>query len=67
MVNLRLVLIINQNSVIMSEEIIPDVIVASDVPETVENLVVEETAENANYSEMTLAEIVKSFEDLMAD
>ena len=68
MVYLRLVLIINQNSVIMSEEIIPDVIVTSDVPETVENLVIEENAENtAGYSEKTLAEIVKLFEDLMAD
>jgi hypothetical protein len=52
----------------MSEEIIPDVIVTSDVPETVENLVIEENAENtAGYSEKTLAEIVKLFEDLMAD
>jgi hypothetical protein len=43
----------------MSEEIIPDVIVTSDVPETVENLVIEENAENtAGYSEKTLAEIV---------
>ena len=52
----------------MSEEIIPDVIVASDVPETVENTVIEEIAENTvSYSEKTLAEIVKLFEDLMAD
>ena len=68
MVYLHLVLFINQNSVIMSEEIIPDVIVTSDVPETVENLVIEETVEAAvSYSEKTLAEIVRLFEDLMAD
>ena len=68
MVYLHLVLFINQNSVIMSDEIIPDVIVTSDVPETVENLVIEETVEAAvSYSEKTLAEIVRLFEDLMAD
>ena len=68
MVYLPLVLIINQNSVIMSEEIIPDVTLTSDVPETVENIAIEETAENVvNYSDKSLAEIVKVFEDLMAD
>ena len=52
----------------MSEEIIPDVIVTSDVPETVENVIVEEAAENhVSYSEKTLAEIVRLFEELMAD
>ena len=52
----------------MSEEIIPDVVVASDVPETVENTVIEEIAENTvSYSEKSLAEIVKMFEELMAD
>ena len=52
----------------MSEEIIPDVIIASDVPETVENVIVEEAAENhVSYSEKTLAEIVRLFEELMAD
>ena len=68
MVYLRLVLIINQNSVIMSEEIIPDVTVTSDVPETVENIVIEEAAENVvSYSDKSLAEIVRIFEELMAD
>ena len=52
----------------MSEEIIPDVIATSDVPETVENIVVEEATENlVSYSDKTLAEIVRIFEDLMAD
>ena len=51
----------------MSEEIIPDVVLTSDVPETVEN-VVEEAAENhVSYSEKTLAEIVRLFEELMND
>ena len=51
----------------MSEEIIPDVIATSDVPETVENIV-EEAAENhVSYSEKTLAEIVRLFEELMND
>ena len=52
----------------MSEEIIPDVVVTSDVPETVENVNVEETVENVtNYSEMTLAEIIRHFEVLAND
>ena len=52
----------------MSEEIIPDVIATSDVPETVENIVVEEATENlVSYSDKTLAEIVRIFEDMMAD
>ena len=69
MVYLRLVLIINHiTPIVMSEEIIPDVIIASDVPETVENVIVEEAAENhVSYSEKTLAEIVRLFEELMAD
>ena len=53
----------------MSEEIIPDVIPASDVPETVETAVVEEMNENieavVNWSEKTLAELVKAFEELV--
>ena len=48
----------------MSEEIIPDVI-ASDVPEAVEHLVVEE--QTVNYSEKNLAELVQLFEALAAD
>ena len=68
MVYLPLVLIINQNSITMSEEIIPDVTLTSDVPETVENIAIEETAENVvSYSDKSLAEIVKFFEELMAD
>ena len=68
MVYLPLVLIINQNSITMSEEIIPDVTLTSDVPETVENIAIEETAENVvSYSDKSLAEIVKIFEELMAD
>ena len=68
MVYLRLIYIINQNSITMSEEIIPDVTLTSDVPETVENIAIEETAENVvSYSEKSLAEIVKIFEELMAD
>jgi len=52
----------------MSEEIIPDVVVTSDVPETVENVIVEETVENVtNYSEMSLAEIIRHFEVLAND
>ena len=52
----------------MSEEIIPDVTVTSDVPETVENIVIEEAAENVvSYSDKSLAEIVRIFEELMAD
>ena len=53
---------INQNSVIMSEEIIPDVELTSDV-------VVAEPVENAepavNYSEKTLAELIRLFEELV--
>ena len=48
----------------MSEEMIPDVI-ASDVPETVEQHMVE--AETVNYSEKNLAELVQLFEALVAD
>ena len=50
----------------MSEEIIPDVLNTSDVPETVEAVVVEETVETAvNWSEKNLAELVKAFEELV--
>ena len=46
----------------MSEEMIPDVEIASDVLDA-ESV---ESAESAlNYSEMTLAELVKLFEDLV--
>lgn len=52
---------INQNSVIMSEEIIPDVELTSDV-------VVAEPVENAepavNYSEKTLAELIRLLRNL---
>ena len=53
----------------MSEEIIPDVIPASDVPETVETVEtvdLNEAAESAvNWSEKNLAELVKAFEELV--
>ena len=50
----------------MSVEIIPDVI-ASDVPETVEHLMVEAEEQTVNYSEKNLAELVQLFEALAAD
>ena len=53
----------------MSEEIIPDVLNTSDVPETVETVEtvdLNETAEFAvNWSEKNLAELVKAFEELV--
>ena len=53
----------------MSEEIIPDVLNTSDVPETVETVEtvdLNETAESAvNWSEKNLAELVKAFEELV--
>ena len=53
----------------MSEEIIPDVIPTSDVPETVETVEtvdLNEAAESAvNWSEKNLAELVKAFEELV--
>ena len=62
MVYLRLVIFINQNSIIMSEQIIPDVELTSDVV-VAEPAAAEEPA--VNYSEMNLAELVKQFEDLV--
>ena len=50
----------------MSVEIIPDVI-ASDVPEAVEHLMVETEEQTVNYSEKNLAELVQLFEALAAD
>ena len=50
----------------MREEIIPDVI-ASDVPEAVEHLMVEAEEQTVNYSEKNLAELVQLFEALAAD
>ena len=49
----------------MSEAIIPDV-TASDVPEGVEN-VVETLEPTVNYAEKTLSELVRLFEELVAD
>ena len=52
----------------MSAEIIPDVL-ASDVPETVETVVIEDVTETAdeavNWSEKNLAELIKAFEELV--
>ena len=50
----------------MSVEIIPDVI-ASDVPEAVEHLMVEAEEQTVNYSEKNLAELVQLLEALAAD
>lgn len=52
----------------MSEEIIPDAVVASDVPETLENneaAASENAAQTVNLAEKTLAELVRIFEDLV--
>ena len=53
----------------MSEEIIPDVLNTSDVPETVETVGIDEINETAepavNWSEKNLAELVKAFEELV--
>ena len=62
MVYLRIVNNINQNSIIMSEQIIPDVELTSDVA-VAEPVTIEEPA--VNYSELTLAELVKLFEELV--
>ena len=51
----------------MSEEIIPDVIETSDVPEAVETLAAEAEETTVNYSEKNLAELVKLFEELVKD
>ena len=58
MVYLPLVFFINQNSVIMSEVIIPDVELASDVTEV-------DGVCAVNYYEKNLAELVKLFEELV--
>ena len=62
MVYLQIVNNINQNSIIMSEQIIPDVELTSDVA-VAEPVTIEEPA--VNYSELTLAELVKLFEELV--
>lgn len=52
----------------MSEEIIPDAVVASDVPETLENneaAASENAAQTVNLAEKTLAELVHMFEELV--
>ncbi len=52
----------------MSEEIIPDAVVASDVPETLENneaATSENAAQTVNLAEKTLAELVRIFEELV--
>ena len=54
--------IINQNSVIMSEEIIPDVLEASDVAVAEP---VEATEPAVNYSEKNLSELIRLFEELV--
>ena len=60
MVYLRLIYIINQNSIIMSEEMIPDVQLASDVTEV-------DGVAAVNYYEKNLSELVKLFEELVAN
>ena len=57
-----LYVIINQNSVIMSEEIIPDVLEASDVAVAEP---VEATEPAVNYSEKNLSELIRLFEELV--
>ena len=49
----------------MSELIIPDVVLTSDVPESVESVMEESAAPAVNYSEKTLAELVRLFEELV--
>ena len=56
MVYLPFVFFINQNSVIMSEVIIPDVELTSDVTEV-------DGVCAVNYNEKNLAELVKLFEE----
>ena len=58
MVYLRLIYITNQNSIIMSEQMIPDVQLASDVAEV-------DGASAVNYYEKNLSELVKLFEELV--
>ena len=60
MVYLRLIYITNQNSIIMSEQMIPDVQLASDVAE-VDGVIA------VNYYEKNLSELVKLFEELVAN
>lgn len=49
----------------MSDVIIPDVDMTSDVPESVENIIEEAAAPVVNYSEKNLAELVGLFEELV--
>ena len=52
----------------MSEEIIPDAPVVSDVPETVvdaESATEENALQTVNWSEKSLAELVRMFEELV--
>ena len=58
MVYLRVVFFMNQNTIIMSEEMIPDVELTSDVTEV-------DGAVAVNYYEKNLAELVKLFEELV--
>ena len=58
MVYLRLIYIINQNSITMSEEMIPDVQFTSDVTEV-------DGVSAVNYYEKNLSELVKLFEELV--
>ena len=58
MVYLRLIYIINQNSITMSEEMIPDVQLTSDVTEV-------DGVSAVNYYEKNLSELVKLFEELV--
>ena len=47
----------------MSEVIIPDVDLTSDVPESVESVIEEVAVPAVNYSEKNLAELVRLFEE----
>ena len=49
----------------MSEVIIPDVDLTSDVPESVESVIEEVAVPAVNYSEKNLAELVRLFEELV--
>ena len=60
MVYLRLIYIINQNSITMSEEMIPDVQLTSDVTEV-------DGVSAVNYYEKNLSELVKLFEELVGN
>ena len=49
----------------MSEQIIPDVELTSDVPENVENVLEEVVEPAVNYSEKNLSELIRLFEELI--